>query len=193
MADEKQVVYDPDGYDLVTDALRALIAQYPGLDEGDSFSFSTAPTGAGKAIFPTTGAVIQSEIESITGHVTQTCLYPFTVLFRASGLSQKNRVTAKEWLDTFGRWLEKQAVVINHRRYILVEYPVLRTAGKYDNLEEKYAHCRQEADENYAIQGVRKILNITRQTPAYLSSVGEDKSEDWVISMVLMYRNEFDR
>lgn len=192
MAEEKQIVYDPDGYGLVTDALRALIAQYPGLEKGDGFSFSTAPTGAGKAIFPTTGAVIQSEIESITGHVTQMCLYPFTALFRASGLSQKNRVNAKEWLDTFGRWLERQAVVINEVRYILKDYPVLTTAGEHDNLDIYYGDYDNGIGSN-PVQGIRKILNITRQTPAYLSSVNEDKSEDWVISMVLMYRNEFDR
>ena len=192
MAEEKQIVYDPDGYDMVTDALRALIAQYPGLEWGETFGFSTAPTGNGKAIFPTTGAVIESERESITGHVTQMCLYPFTVLFRASGLSQKNRVNAKEWLDTFGRWLEKQTVFINNQYYILREYPALRSAGEYDNLELIESSDEDEVGTN-PVQGVRKILNITRQTPAYLNSVVEDKSEDWVISMVLSYRNEFDR
>lgn len=192
MAEEKEVVYDPDGYDQVTDALRALIAQYPGLEKGESFCFSTAPSGAGKAIFPTTGAVIQSEVESITGHVTQMCLYPFTVLFRASGLSQKNRVNAKEWLDTFGRWLEKQTVTINGKYYVLNEYPALRAAWEYDNMNN-----REVFDDEYfgdgAVQGIRKIVNIVRQTPAYLNSVSDDKSEDWVISMVVTYRNEFDR
>lgn len=192
MSEEKQVVYDPDGYDLVTDALRALIAQYPGLERGENFGFSTAPTGAGKAIFPITGAVIQSEIESITGHVTQLCQYPFTVLFRASGLSQKNRVNAKEWLDTFGRWLEKQAVIIDNMKYVLRDYPVLRTVGEYDNFEYREVY-EDGVLGNHPLQGVRKILNIARQTPAFLNSVNEDKSEDWIISMVLTYQNEFDR
>ena len=192
MAEEKQIEYDPDGYDLVTDALRALIAQYPGLDKGDNFGFSAAPSGAGKAIFPTTGAVIQTEMESLTGHVTQMCLYPFTVLFRASGLSQKNRVNAKEWLDTFGRWLEKQTVSINGKFYVLSEYPALMSAGAYDNMES-HEIFNDGYYGNYSMQGIRKIVNITRQTPAYLNAVNDDKSEDWLISMVLTYRNEFDR
>lgn len=192
MAEEKQIVYDPDGYDLVTDALRALIAQYPGLERGENFGFSTAPAGSGKAIFPTTGAVIQSEVESITGHVTQMCQYPFTVLFRASGLSQKNRVNAKEWLDTFGRWLEKQTVSIKGAYHVLNDYPTLMSGGEYDNMvnHEIYNDGYYTGDH---IQGIRKIVNITRQTPAYLNAVNEDKSEDWLISMVLTYRNEFDR
>lgn len=180
--DEKQIAYDADGYDLITDALRALLRQYPGLERGDDFLFSTAPTGSGKAIFPTTGAVIQSESESITGHVTQMCLYPFTVLFRASGLSQKNRVGAKEWLDNLGRWLEKQTVKINDKTYALEEYPPLSGRGVYDEHYYEYS------------EGIsREIRNIVRQTPAYLSAINDDKSEDWVISMTLNYRNEFDR
>lgn len=166
MAEEKQVVYDVDGYDLITDALMVLVNQYPGLVKNDKFTFSTVPTGAGKAIFATTGAVVQNEVEDVTGHVTQMCLYPFTVLFRASGLSQKNRVTAKEWLDTFGRWLERQSVEINDVEYDLEEYP--------------------------EIKGSREIRYIKRQTPSYLSAINEDKSEDWMISMQLMYRNEYD-
>ena len=118
-------------------------------------------------MYPTTGAVIQNEVEDILGHVNQLCQYPFTILFRASGLSQKNRVSAKEWLDTLGRWLEKQEVTIDGREYDLTEYPV--------------------------IQGTRKIETITRDTPAYLSIINEDKSEDWIISMTIVYRNEFDR
>ena len=163
----EEVRYDVDGYELVTDALRALIDQYPALDRGETFSFSMLDENGGKAIFPTTGAVIQREIESITGHVTQTCLYPFTVVYRLSGLSQKRKVSAKEWLDTFARWLEKQTVKVNGESVVLREYPELT--------------------------GSREIRNMTRQTPAYLSSVNDNKSEDWVISMVVEYRNEFDK
>ena len=155
------------GYDQVTEALRVLVNSYPGLAPGETFSFSELDVANGKAIFPTTGGVVQSEIESITGHVTQMCLYPFTIVFRSSGLSQSRKVSAKEWLDTMGRWLERQTVLINNTEYQLESYPELT--------------------------GDREIRAISRQTPAYLNDTGEDKSESWVISMVIRYRNEYDK
>lgn len=166
MAEEKPIQYDVDGYDLLTEALMALINQYPGLADGDKFVFSATPTAAGKSVYATSGAIIQNEIEDITGHVTQMCQYPFTVLFRASGLSPKNRMTAKEWLDNLGRWLERQEITIDDITYDLEEYP--------------------------DIKGNREIRYIKRQTPSYLSQVYEDKTEDWMISMNIIYRNEYD-
>lgn len=155
------------GYDQVTEALRTLVNSYPGLESGETFGFSELDVANGKAIFPTTGGVVQSESESITGHVTQMCLYPFTIVCRSSGLNQRRKVTAKEWLDTMGRWLERQPVTINGVEYQMQNYPELT--------------------------GDREIRGISRQTPAYLNDTGEDKSESWVISMVIRYRNEYDK
>lgn len=164
---EKELKFDGSGYDVMTDAIRNLFDSFPGLERGEKFLFSSAPTGYGKAVFPTTGAVIQNERESITGHVVQECQYPLTVLFRASGLSPNNRAIAKEWLDMLGAWLEKQPIKVKNKEYVLNKYP--------------------------EIKGTREIRNIFRQTPAYLSQLSEDKSEDWLISIVVQYRNEFDR
>lgn len=163
----KEVDLDVGGYDVLTEAVRKMLDQYPGLQECETFMFSSLPAGCGKAVFPTTGAVIQMQRESITGHVYQECQYPMTILFRAAGLSQNNRVSAKEWLDTLGLWLEKQPIKVNNEIYKLQDYPVLNDT--------------------------REIRNIYRQTPAYLSQINEDKSEDWLISIVIQYRNEFDK
>ena len=165
--DVVQIRFDVDGYDLVTSAIMALVDTFPGLEEGESFGFATEPADEGVAIFPTTGSFIYDERESITGHVTQMCQYPFTVVYRASGLNSKRRASAKEWLDTFGRWIERQTITINGTTYVLQEWPELT-----DN---------------------REIREITRQAPAYLTSVNEDKSENWIMDVVVRYRNEFDR
>ena len=37
------------------------------------------------------------------------------------------------------------------------------------------------------------IKSVSRQTPAYISSVSEDGIEDWQVDMALRYRHEFDR
>lgn len=166
MANE-QVIFDVDGYEMITAALMALVNTFPGLDDGEEILFATDPADEGVAIFPTTGSFIYQERESITGHVTQLCQYPFTTVYRKSGLNSKRRMTAKEWLDTFGRWIERQPIVIDGTTYVLENWP--------------------ELTEN------REIREVTRQAPAYLVSVNEDKSENWIMDVVIRYRNEFDR
>ena len=159
--------FDVEGYDAITTALMALVNTYPGLDDGEEFGFATEPADEGVAIFPTTGSFIYDERESITGHVTQLCQYPFTVVYRKSGLNSNRRVTAKEWMDTFARWIERQPVTIDGTMYVLQEWPDLT--------------------------GNREIREVTRQSPAYLANVNDDKSENWIMDVVIRYRNEFDR
>lgn len=161
------VQYDVQGYDLLTPAIRDLMDSFPGLGKGEKFSFSMLDAEDGKAIFPTSGAVVQYERESITGHVEQMCLYPYTVVFRVGGQTQGRKVKAKEWLDMLGRWLECQTIKIGEQEYKLDDYPPLK--------------------------GDAKIMDISRQTPAYLAVTNADMSEDWVISIQARYRNEFDR
>jgi len=165
MADEK-VIYDLDGSATITEALRELLNLYPGLLEGDEIAFATLSEDSGKALYPISGAVVQSETEDIMGHVEQTCLYPFAVVYRAAGLSESRKAAVKEWLDDLGRWLEGQPVTLNGVDYTLDDYPAV---------------------------GSREIINISRQTPAYLDSVTEDRTEDWAIQLTTKYTNEFDR
>ena len=158
---------DVDGYELVTNALMSLVNQFPLLEEGETFSFAQLDDDEGIAIFPSTGSFIYDERESITGHVTQMCQYPFTVVYRASGLNQKRKIDAKEWLDYFGRWIEKQPINYDDTRYVLDEWPEL--------------------------SGDRSIEEVFRQTPSYLIDVPENKSENWICEIIIRYRCEFDR
>ena len=165
MADE--IVYDVDGYDEVTKALLALINNYPALGANERIEFATLGEKSGKAMFPISGAIVQTETEDITGHVTQDCLYPFYVIYQKSGLSEKTKVTAKEWLDNLGRWLERQPVQINGQPYQLLNYPELN--------------------------GDRKIIEVERQSPSYLDSVDDNKAEKWAIYISARYRNDFEK
>lgn len=168
MAEEKKNIrYDLDGFDVVTTAIRSLINQYPGLSPGDEITFSALDESSGKSMFPISGAVIETEKQDITGHVNQVCLYPFYIIYRAGGLNEGRKAAVKEWLDNLGKWLELQEVTINNEPWKLAGYPTLT--------------------------GNRKFLSISRQTPGYLDSVNDNKSEDWVISVSARYRNEFYR
>lgn len=167
MAEKNQVRYDVDGYEAVTTALLALVNQFPGLEEGEEIAFSSLGEDGGIALYPVTGAVIESEKTNVCGEVTQVCAYPFTVVYRASGLPENRKAAVKEWLDDLGRWLERRPVTLSGTAHRLESYPPL-TEG-------------------------RKVLSISRQTPAFLSETYENKSEDWVISISARYENQFER
>lgn len=166
MADQ-ELKYDLDGYEEVTAAIRTLLNKYPGLAIGDEIAFATLPETSGKAMYPISSAVIATERESITGHVTQTCVYPLHVIYRAANLTEDRRARIKEWLDNLGRWLERQTITVDDTEYKLDGYP--------------------------ALTGNRVITQVQRQTAAYLDSVNENKSENWVIYISAQYKNEFER
>ena len=165
MAD-KEVRYDIDGQEVVSTALMDLINEYPGLTQGEYIQYATLGDSKGKAVFPTSGSAIKNEIKDVTGHVKQTCDYPFIVIYRASGLSESKKEKVKEWLDNLGRWLEKQPIIVNGKEYKLDEYPAL-TRG-------------------------RKFKRIQRVSPSYLDSINEDKAENWAINITATYTNEYD-
>lgn len=151
----------------LTDVIQSLVNEYPSLQDDESFKFAMAPAENSLAVFPSVGATIQSERESITGHVTQMCIYPFNVVYKASGLREKNKIAVKEWLDDLGRWLGKQPITIGDRTYAIKDWPYIGES--------------------------REIRNIQIQSPAAIASQNDDMTEDWILSMQLIYRNEFDR
>lgn len=165
MAD-KEVRYDIDGQEVVSTALMDLINEYPGLTQDDYIQYATLGDSKGKAVFPTSGSAIKNEIKDVTGHVEQTCDYPFIVIYRASGLSESRKEKVKEWLDNLGRWLEKQPIIVNGTEYQLDEYPALTRD--------------------------RKFKQIQRVSPSYLDSINEDKAENWAVNITATYTNEYD-
>lgn len=167
MADEKTVKYDIDGYDAVTSALRELLNQYPALEKGEEITFSVLEETSGIGMFPVSGSVVETEKRTITGKVIEVCLYPFYVIYRASGLNENRKERVKEWLDTLGQWLEQKTVVIDGENYKLSELPPL-TDG-------------------------RKFISIDRQTPAYLDNTNDDKTEDWAIYISARYQYEYQK
>lgn len=160
------ITYDVNGTEIMTNALLELLNTFPGLD-GIQITFSSLGEDSGVAFYPTSGAIIQSERESITGHVSQDCLYPFVVIYRAGNLSAKNKIRIKEWLDNLGKWLEKQPVYINSNVEVLNEYPTLT--------------------------GGRVIKEIERTSPAYLDTINDNRSENWAIGLQVKYHTEYDK
>lgn len=106
-ATKKKLRRDVEGETRITETLMNLLSTYPDMPEGLKIGFSDLKQDGGFAMVPITGAVIVSEREDITGHVTQTCSYPFYLVYRTAAQASKVKIDIKEFLDSLGRWLEK--------------------------------------------------------------------------------------
>lgn len=162
-----KISFDLDGSEAVSSVLLTLLNTFPGLGTRKVL-FSTLAETSGIGFFPTSGAAILSDTEDITGHVKQVCLYPFTIVYRSAPRSEEQKLKVKEFLDTLGKWLERQPVTINGTEYQISTYPTLSS-------------------------GNRVIKSISRSNPAHLSAAYQDNIEDWAISATLRYENEFDK
>lgn len=156
---------DVNGSEIVSTALMALLNEFPALN-GKKIRFSTLDDSTGLGFFPTTGAAILSRKKSVTGHVNIQCTYPFNVIYRAAAKTETQKLAIKEFLDTLGKWLEQQPIVVNGETTQLHEYP--------------------ELDEG------RIITSIARSTPAHLSAAYQDGVEDWLVSILVRYKYEYD-
>lgn len=159
-------IADIDGNNAVTKILTTLLNSFPGLGNDREIGFSNLTEDAsGIAYYPTSGAVLLSNKESVTGKVKQRCAYPFFVVYRAAPKTEKQKTAIKEFLDGLGRWLERQPVMIDGSSYALSEFP--------------------------AISAGRTIKSINRTNPAHVQGVFENGYEDWVIGLSLIYENIF--
>ena len=164
---ENNVVYDVNGYDVITKAINSLINQFPMLESSEEINFSLIGEEQGIAFFPVSGAIVQSEVKDVTGHVEQTCSYPFIVFYKVGGLSESGKIEAKEWLETLGMWLERQEITVSGITYQLTDYPPLNNNN-------------------------RKFEDIQRTSPSYLYDENEDLVDRWAINITATYTNEYD-
>lgn len=159
--------FDVDGSEIVSKVLLELLNKCPALC-GKKVAFSTLGEDEGLGFFPSVGAAITSETETITGDVHQVCAYPFDVVLRCAPKTEAARIRCKELLDAIGRWLERQPIVVNGEMHTMDAYPALT-------------------------EGNRKIRAISRTSPSHLNAVYQNGVEDWLFSGSLRYENNFCR
>lgn len=165
MTDEvKPIGVDTNGYEVLTNAVLALLSEFPGLD-GREILFEELGDESGIAFSADSGALIMSERRSITDHVSQTCQYPFYVVYRTTGTREFQKLQVQTFLDTLGKWLCKEPVDIDGVEYRLSSYPALSDG--------------------------RKITRVTR-TNSYGLTPNENKTQDWMLPVTIQYTNEFD-
>lgn len=165
MDDNKPIGIDATGYELLTNAVRELLNRYPGLGD-EVIRFEELDQESGIAFSADNGALVMTEKVSITDHVSQTCQYPFYVVFRAKGNFESQKIKAQAFLNTLGKWLCKEPVAINGETYRLTKYPSLSDG--------------------------RKITKVTRMN-SYGLEPQEDKVQDWLLPCTVQYVYEYDK
>lgn len=160
----KKTSLDIDGQDLMSKVLLDLINKFPGFKD-KKVEFAHLGSEGGIALYPSGGAALLNSKKDITGRVTQTCLFPFSIVWKAAPSTEKMRINVKELLDLLGKWLEQQPVIVNGKEYQLKDYP--------------------------ATDGSRVIKSVVRTQAAYLDSVEANSIENWVISANLHYENKY--
>lgn len=167
MGDERKPIgKDASGYDVLTIAVKALLNQFPGLYENETVKFEELSEDSGIAFSADNGALIFSETEDVLGGVRQTCQYPFYIIYRTSSTKERQKMSIQEFLDTFGKWLCREPVVIDGSEERLSNYPTLS-------------------------QG-RKITKVTRDN-SYGLEPQESGVQDWILPVSIEYKYDFER
>lgn len=164
MAEVKPIGSDPTGYEYMKKAIKALLNQYPGLN-GEKIYFEELGEEEGIAFSADAGALVMAERMSITDHVTQTCQFPFLLIYRTTATREFEKLSVSAFLDTLGKWLCREPVEIQGMTYRLSEYPTIADG--------------------------RKITRITRNN-SYGTVPNENKSQDWILPVSVQYTYEFD-
>lgn len=166
MANQKLYPVDADGTDIMSSLITNLVNLFPGLLPNEQIKFATLNKGVGIALYPTGGAAIINEKESITGHIKQTCQYQFVIMYRNTPRTDSERLRVKELLDALGKWLSRQPIKVKNKIYQLDKYPVCET----DN---------------------RIIKAIEFVQPAFIVDTEPNGLETWEIACKVNYDNEY--
>lgn len=160
----KVIAADPTGYEILTKAVKALLNQFPGLD-GKTVYFEELGEESGLAFSADAGALVISERRSITDRVTQSCQYPFILVYRTTATREFQKLNVSSFLDSVGKWICKEPVEVNGKKEKLVSYPSLSDG--------------------------RRITRVVRNN-VYATVPNENKSQDWVLPVTVQYTYEFD-
>lgn len=159
----KPIRADPGGYDVITDAVLALLTEYGKLLDPPRDIYFEDINKTGIAFSADDGALIYTETQDVLGGYTQNCQYPFYVVYRIASTAEKQKLYAQRFLDTMGKWLCMEPAEINGVTHHLTQYPELN-------------------------QG-RRITRITRFN-SYGLDPNEDGVQDWLLPVTVHYINE---
>lgn len=163
MNENKPIGFDVSGYEILTNAVLDLLHQFPGRNGREILFEELGDSGI--AFSADNGALIISERRSITDHITQTCQFPFYIIYRTTSTKEYQKLQVQAFFDTIGKWICKELVEIGGETFRLAAYPKLADG--------------------------RKITKVTRSN-SYGLEPNEDGVQDWLMPVTVQYTNEFD-
>ncbi len=125
MADNKPIGKDAEGYEILTEAMKALLNQYPGLYDGETIKYEELKADSGISFYADTGALIFSEKEDICGTIHQVCQYPFIVVYRTASEKERQKLSVQKFLDNLGKWICREPVTVDGTETRLSAFPEL--------------------------------------------------------------------
>ena len=160
----KPIGIDATGFEMLTKAVRDLLQSYPGLGRREIL-FEELDESGGLIFSADGGALVITERRSITDHITQTCQYPFLVVYRTAASTEREKLNIQTFFENLGKWLCMEKVVLDGAEQRLTSYPKL-TDG-------------------------RQITRVTRSN-SYGAAPNENKTQDWILPVTVQYTYEFD-
>ena len=166
MADNKAIGKDAEGYEILTEAMKSLLNQYPGLDKGEKIKYEELDANNGISFYANTGALIFSEKEDICGTIHQVCQYPFIVVYRTASDKERQKLSVQKFLDDLGKWICREPVTVNGSEMRLSFFPDLSRG--------------------------RVIKRITRDN-SYGTQPQENGVQDWLLPITVKYEYEWEK
>lgn len=165
MADMRKdpIKRDVDGYEVIVQAVKAMLGQFPGLNPDDDVKYEELDGNYGIAFASNSGALVYNEKRTITGMIHQECQYPFFLIYRTRSDRERQKLVAQQFLDVYGKWLCQEPTIYEHNQPPL-EYPKLT--------------------------GGRKITNITRDN-IYSQEPQDNGVQDWILPVTVEYTGKF--
>lgn len=163
MNEVKPIGTDASGFEILTNAVLDLLSRFPGLN-GREILFEELGDDSGIAFSADNGALIMTERRSITDHVTQTCQYPFFVVYRTASTQEYQKLQVQAFFDSLGKWICREPAVIGGEVVRLNSFPALSDG--------------------------RRITRITRGN-SYGLDPNENGVQDWLMPATVEYTNEF--
>lgn len=166
MEDNKPIGKDADGKDILADAIKTLLNQYPGLHDGEKIKYEELGTDRGIAFYADAGALIYSEKEDVCGTMHQVCQYPFIVVYRTASDKERQKLSVQRFLDNLGKWICREPVAVDGVETRLSAFPELSRG--------------------------RVIKRITRDN-SYGTEPQTNGVQDWLLPITVKYEYEWEK
>lgn len=166
MEDNKPIGKDADGKDILADAIKTLLNQYPGLHDGEKIKYEELGTDSGIAFYADAGALIYSEKEDVCGTMHQVCQYPLIVVYRTASDKERQKLSVQRFLDNLGKWICREPVAVDGIETRLSAFPELSRG--------------------------RVIKRITRDN-SYGTEPQANGVQDWLLPITVKYEYDWEK